>query len=284
MKDGERRFFPFRWGLGDLLVLLSFGILLYLSFHPLELGIAAAKKELEATQSLETWINSLNRKDLHEAFGGFVDSLLEDRRYQLIEKEETGIPLPFIPVLQDLDFHYGLSLPALGKGVGALWCAKERTGNKLWISSARELKGLDPRRPLIRLKRLSSLLRVSRFGKAFPAYWKEIVNDPDLQAFPSGILKQKTYFFLHALLQEEGRLGLGIYAWPERRGREGFAAFFYHPGSGSRQTRNMVHPYEGLHSFPLPRAGLRRPSSKADHKGEYTGLDGNTWFPIEFTR
>jgi hypothetical protein len=284
MNEGKRRSFPFKWGMGDLLVILSFGLLFYLSFHPLELGFAAAKKELKATQILENWSTSLNQKDLHEALSGFVGSVLEDRRFQLVEKEETGILLPFVPILQDLDFQYGLSLPALGEGLPSLWIAKERTGSKIWVLSDKAPSVSDSRHPQERLRHLGKLLRSSRFAAAFPRYWKENLKGKGFQVELSGILKSGSYYFVHTLLEEGGRLGIGLYAWPRQRGRDGFAAFFFHPGEGMRQTRNMVHAYEGLSSFPLPRAGLRRPSSKKDHKGEYTGLDGNTWFPIQFSR
>ncbi|GEM_PF-3183687 len=284
MKEAIRRKRSLRFGLGDLLVILSFALLLFLSFHPLELGFAAAKKEIQATQRLQTWSETLARKNLHDAFAQFLKTVLQDRRFQLVEKEETGIPLPFVPILQDLDFQYGLSLPALAKKNQGIWIAKERTGNQLWVQTMRPTSDRDPRHPKKRLQNLAEQLKSSRFGKSFPSYWKEVLGTKNIQTFPSGILKQGTYFFVHTLLEERGRMGIGIYAWPGLRGRDGFAAFFFHPGGGVRQTRNMVHAYEGLASFPLPRAGLRRPSSKADHKGEYTGLDGNTWFPIDFHR
>ncbi len=270
--------------MGDLLVVLSFGLLFYLSFHPLELGVSAAKKETRATKTLETWAESLNRMDIHGAFADLIHKVLEDRRFQLVEKEKTGIQLPFVPILQDLDFQYGISLLDVANETSRSWIAKERTGNKLWVLGTIAQSDPDPRHPFARLQRLEKILNSSKFMISFPPYWKKVMSSPGLEAFPSGILKQGTYFFVHTLLEERGRLGVGIYAWPGKRGRDGFAAFFIHPGGGVRQTRNMVHAYQGLTAFPLPRAGLRRPSSKADHKGEYTGLDGNTWFPIQFAR
>ncbi len=284
MIEGKRRFFPFRWGMGDLLVVLSFGLLGYLSFHPLELGVSAAKKEIRATKTMETWMDSLNRRDLHDALADFIHKVLEDRRFQLVEKEKTGIQLPFVPILQDLDFQYGISLVDVARGTPQAWIAKERTGNKLWVLGSKPQADSDPRHPRARLKRLGKILNSSRFMKTFSSYWKGVQGSPDLKVLNSGILQQGTYDFVHTLLEERGRLGVGIYAWPDRRGRDGFAAFFVHPGGGMRQTRNIVHAYQGLKSFPLPRAGLRRPSSKTDHKGEYTGLDGNTWFPIQISR
>ena len=295
-------------GLGDWMVVVALAIMGFLLARPWLRGHKAAGGEAEARQQLEAWRNQADASGLLTA----LDKL--HGRAKAIEGLRAfdsflggGVSNVFLPCWTDDDYFYRIefegkrqlaaypSRPGFS-GINALGLDDERIVShtiKQGSRSAQIERAEAAARQ--RLRALGKAARDAGLGAALADFVRRSTaawSSPEIKASSDKGLPQPPYdaapgrlvvrlgnaFYGSCAIvhDDEGKLGLEFYAWPDRAKVDGFAALRWTAVWGTQFSRNLVERYQGLTAVPLPGAGARRPGAEIQHRG-YTGLDGNRW-------
>ncbi len=275
-----------RFGIGDILVLLGLASVLWVTVSPYLEGHALGEKELEAIGVLESWCG----EDVPETFRdptATYRSLAQEFGFDLRQERVPGngrmesslwvsgrkaLVFDPCPLARGTGIYLrvrDLSAPSGSPDLRILDSDRglcDGTGKPITPKGAFDRKLLELGR---KLRELPFLPWLRRRLADFPAD----SGEADWSA--------KGYLFRLVPVEMPGAgFGHFIYAWPIEQGVSGFAAFCLRLEEEIVQTRNLVHRYSGTDSVPAPRASIRRSSSELRSDGAYTGLDGNTWFPV----
>jgi hypothetical protein len=277
-QSGSGRGILKRIGLGDVLVLLSLGLLAYLTWEPHAKGSAESGREEAAGEQLLSLGRELQALELHDEIerAAALARRIEDLVFRLEFQPRRPDSQQF---WTDASHELRLRAPSQGHGEAALLVTPKLEGTEPYVLP-RDLERIPEESGPPALQHAAQLLRILREETRvweLLARMDRRVAQVNLESEAGGY--RFTYGFVPRSDGKQQQIQIELFGYPQTFAEDGFAVFRWTPSRGLQQTRNLVFRYSLEHP-PAPLAGLFRPGTNYDGGLGYTGLDGNQWLPV----